>query len=181
MIVSWVCPIEGCEKMLRSYGDKYCNSHRMIVKKGGQINRKCRICQDDFVYIDRETNGMGNCLSCNKIQKIFNDKRHLYNNHSINSLKWMEIFKSQNGRCKLCSYKPDFKMEKFQKIPLHLDHDHNCCDTSKFNRYSCGNCIRGLLCYSCNLMIGHYESCKGDLSIYEFDKYLSQPRFIFTN
>lgn len=32
----------------------------------------------------------------------------------------------------------------------HIDHDHDCCPGSG----SCGNCIRGVLCPPCNLMLG---------------------------
>jgi len=32
--------------------------------------------------------------------------------------------------------------------------DHDCCDAEK---RSCGKCIRGLLCLSCNTALGHIE------------------------
>lgn len=34
----------------------------------------------------------------------------------------------------------------------HVDHDHRCCP----GRYSCGKCIRGLLCYNCNIGLGQF-------------------------
>ena len=37
---------------------------------------------------------------------------------------------------------------------IHVDHDHACC--SRKNR-SCGKCIRGLLCHTCNVALGHIE------------------------
>ena len=36
----------------------------------------------------------------------------------------------------------------------HVDHDHDCC---KMKNRSCGRCVRGLLCHSCNVSLGHIE------------------------
>lgn len=35
--------------------------------------------------------------------------------------------------------------------PLVVDHDHRCCPRG---HYSCGNCVRGLLCHQCNTAAG---------------------------
>jgi hypothetical protein len=35
--------------------------------------------------------------------------------------------------------------------PMVVDHDHNCCPV---DQYSCGRCIRGLICRSCNAAAG---------------------------
>jgi hypothetical protein len=58
------------------------------------------------------------------------------------------ILTAQNYACAMCR-------EPFQAGQrVHVDHDHACC--SRKNR-SCGACLRGLLCHTCNIALGHIE------------------------
>jgi hypothetical protein len=50
----------------------------------------------------------------------------------------------QNNLCAICEQEMN---------PAIVDHDHQCCPTQK----ACGNCIRGLLCRTCNTNLGVYE------------------------
>lgn len=55
------------------------------------------------------------------------------------------LLEAQGGRCAIC-LTTDPGSESW-----NVDHDHACCPDGG---QTCGNCIRGLLCMSCNLMLG---------------------------
>ena len=65
--------------------------------------------------------------------------------HKMDSDVYWAQFIYQNGVCAICLTPP--KEGKF----LHLDHDHLCCPSSE---KTCGKCFRGLLCGSCNRLLG---------------------------
>jgi hypothetical protein len=46
------------------------------------------------------------------------------------------------------------KPRKSEGQLIHVEHDHACCQRK--NR-SCGKCVRGLLCHTCNIALGHIE------------------------
>lgn len=56
----------------------------------------------------------------------------------------------QGGHCALC----DSVGAVGGAISLHVDHDHECCDT----KFTCGECNRGLLCNACNIRLGYLEA-----------------------
>lgn len=53
--------------------------------------------------------------------------------------QYQKLVDAQDGVCAICDQPP-------KKNRLHVDHDHSCCP----GKVSCGKCIRGLLCTSCN-------------------------------
>lgn len=65
--------------------------------------------------------------------------------YSIPLSRYEEMESQQEKACKICGKK---RPEGGKR--LHTDHDHACCSGKK----SCGGCVRGLLCYGCNLVLG---------------------------
>jgi hypothetical protein len=66
--------------------------------------------------------------------------------HHISEVEYDEIFISQGERCAICR---DVNPGRFWCI----DHDHGCCP----GEFSCGSCIRGILCWHCNVGLGHFR------------------------
>ena len=58
------------------------------------------------------------------------------------------LLEAQQDACGMCR-------EPFAEDQrICIDHDHACCPGEK---RSCGKCVRGLLCLSCNTALGHIE------------------------
>ena len=71
------------------------------------------------------------------------------------NLPWMQFFRlfvRQDGNCAICDL--PFTPNNTPRV----DHDHKCCPGER----SCGKCVRGLLCFTCNNGIG---SLKDDPAI----------------
>ena len=62
--------------------------------------------------------------------------------YSLTKETWWELFRAQGNAC-ICG-RVDVSRS------WHVDHDHSCCPTGS----SCGKCVRGLLCPSCNQVLG---------------------------
>lgn len=57
------------------------------------------------------------------------------------------VLAEQGGHCASCDAVPTADRR------LAWDHDHTCCP----GKVTCGNCVRGLLCPKCNLLLGKLE------------------------
>jgi hypothetical protein len=52
--------------------------------------------------------------------------------------------------------------EPFGDAFPQADHDHRCCEKQvKATAKTCGECIRGLLCFRCNTALGYIEKYGG--------------------
>ena len=81
------------------------------------------------------------------------DESTLYR-HRISADDYDTLLAAQYGRCAIC-----LASEKL----LVIDHDHSCCGSTTGYSRTCGNCIRGLVCYRCNNMLGYLDRTPADM------------------
>lgn len=66
--------------------------------------------------------------------------------HHMTEEQWAELFIAQGESCALCASSEPGRF-------WCVDHDHDCCP----GEHSCGQCIRGILCWHCNVGLGHFR------------------------
>jgi len=82
--------------------------------------------------------------------KLFKLKKNF--NITFDQFSW--LLSIQNGVCFLCGEQESRIDGRTGNIMnLSVDHDHRCCS----GKTSCGNCVRHLLCWHCNTMLGKIE------------------------
>ena len=64
-------------------------------------------------------------------------------------VEWQTLWDQQGGLCACCG-EPMLR-EGREKLSAVVDHDHKCCS----GRTSCGKCVRGLVHWRCNLVLGY--------------------------
>jgi len=79
---------------------------------------------------------------------------HLLSKYGLTPAQYDALLESQNGCCAVCK-EPETAVHQKTGLPrrLAVDHDHSCCPGER----SCGACVRGLLCYSCNTGLGAFR------------------------
>jgi hypothetical protein len=133
---------------------------RRLRSQESDEGRICLTCNEwkpwsQFGPNPKRTRGKeSNCLDCGRWNNI---KR----TYGISKAQWEGLFQSQNGCCALCDTPQNGKN-------LAVDHDHSCCGGKK----GCALCIRGLLCDTCNRMLGLVEQNPRLRELFSF--YLNQ-------
>lgn len=118
--------------------------------------KKCSKCKqlkqlNSFSLKRKEKDGLNNhCRECVAAYAKARDKKYVTDTrlkylYGISLEIYEEILSSQDYRCAVCSVTLGVKAA--------VDHDHTCCPGEK----SCGKCIRGILCISCNVGLGMFK------------------------
>ena len=109
---------------------------------------------DEFTKDKRCKNGRSHvCKACTSNAMRTWQKEHpervsrgntdkVWYRHGISEEGLSELFAKYDGKCWVC-------LEADAEV---VDHDHSCCTGNR----TCGKCIRGVLCRSCNAGIGMF-------------------------
>lgn len=105
--------------------------------------KKCPTCKEekidtDFYFFKGKPHG-----HCKKCHRIHSRKHSLKKEYGLTIEEYELMFSSQSGLCLICQT-PGHSNNR-QKYPLYVDHNH---ETGK---------VRGLLCATCNTMLGYLE------------------------
>lgn len=112
-------------------------------------NKICGTCEETKALTDFYTTKSGrygvmkHCKDCYKSRQRnpqTTEYRRLHR-YKLTIESYEQLLKNQGGRCATCGIVP----ERF-----YIDHDHTCCPGTN----TCGNCVRGLLCFNCNTALG---------------------------
>ena len=76
------------------------------------------------------------------------DRKRAVARHNITIDQYNEILERQGNCCAICK-----SSEPNGRGTWNIDHDHKCCES----KFSCGKCIRGLLCHGCNVSLGAFN------------------------
>ena len=128
------------------------------MPSGGLKSRPCRLCDQESIKVHRycpehwaiRHREAGLRLG-RKPTSV--EQRRAYRLKEIYKLtpgQFDEMLAAQGGKCAVCGTTKPGGMGRF-----HIDHDHACCPYNKNYGKVCGKCTRGLVCFSCNQMIGY--------------------------
>lgn len=104
------------------------------------------------------------CKSCIAVARLQWDKDNptrkrdqaLWTKYRLRPHEFEAMLTAQNNLCAICH------LEFGPARAANVDHDHNCCNSVK----SCGNCVRGLLCKSCNTKLGWIDKHQSSVDNY---------------
>jgi hypothetical protein len=113
----------------------------------------CKRCHTDYVinYYNNNPDKKAEKIRMNSYYKP-NWKRH-----NITEDKYKEMLDLYDGKCHSCN----------DNDAYCIDHDHSCCPRG----FSCGKCVRGILCSQCNTALGLLSDSKD--KIQNLIKYIS--------
>ena len=103
-----------------------------------ETHKQCRVCEQLLTFDNYSGKRNPYCKECHSyLGHVRNVKKY-----GITPDEYLTLLKEQQYKCYICKKKTEKR--------LSVDHNNACCAGEK----SCGNCIRGLLCFECNIALG---------------------------
>lgn len=131
-----LCSFQDCGR-LRYYLDGLCQSHGKMKRAGNELRALA-------TYGQRGITRYCTIEGCEQRHSA----KDMCRNHYLQFQRFGML--TTGLRCELCDAEEH----------LVIDHDHRCCP----NNGSCGDCIRGVLCRSCNTALGKLGDTSSGLS-----------------
>jgi hypothetical protein len=129
---------------------KTCRNERMRERRpasgigAGGLNKAKTHCPRNHEHTEEDTyvgpKGKRTCRAC----ALANGQTQRIKAHGITVEVFLEILEAQDGKCRICA------VELNSRSGQCIDHDHSHCP----GNFSCGECIRGILCKGCNTLLG---------------------------
>jgi hypothetical protein len=132
-------------------------SYTRFMETSTQICTRCNLDKplDDY-YLHKQGHRWKRCKDCVQEVATLNRKNNpektkeqlwrsnLKRKYSLTPDQFNDMVKAQGNACAICE-------ETFHdRSSIHVDHDHSCCP----GNFTCGKCIRKLLCFNCNSALG---------------------------
>lgn len=159
------CREPGCDQPARRVqGAVYCEKHARSINYGPinvdnatfKVEGTCRACGRIYKrwrQTRSTTAAMDVCQDCVTESPLSLKQLAAHKVPLDRQAEWMGRGKALD--CELCGRR------LYRKSRPSIDHDHKCCP----GQWSCGECVRGVVCSRCNTNIAHLERLIADVGL----------------
>jgi hypothetical protein len=150
------CSTTGCDADVFIKKRQLCRVHYLQAWRRAEFGHTRRGGTWHRVEQENLQSTAGTCAICGPIELVRSGRRLVCPTgsreqtrkwrHGVSPERMTAMLDAIGWACEIC--KADFREEVYC-----IDHDHGCCSGAQ----SCGECVRGILCRSCNAGIGMFQ------------------------